>query len=213
MKYFVLHYHYSGDHDGIYHQGPYEDVGGGDVQFPPPLPDYYYSGKPVDLCNRSIRVEMSKSVKRLCVDFFSTMAGCFFASEKLTALLKFYQNDLQIIPADVCYGYGKRKSVEKPFFLIHADHELQCFDYEKSDYADKAVCLERLASGQSPDISWADEVTSVVIDEKQAAGNNYFFLKNTLVIPPIISEPLANVIQEEKLNVRLQLLPKFDWPW
>ena len=210
MKYFPLHYNYSGDHGGIYHQGPYEDVGGGDVQFTPPLPDYYYSGKPVDLCDRSVRVELSKSVKRLYVDFIHTMAGCFFASEKLATLLKFHQSDLQVIPVDMCYGYGKRKSVEKPFFLIHADHKLQCFDYQNSTYAGKTLCLGRLASGQSPDSFFVKGVTAITIDEKQAAGNNYFFLKNVLVLPPIISEPLATAIQEEKLNVRLQLLPKFD---
>jgi len=206
MKYFLLHHQYPDELSSLHHQGPYEWVNGGDVEFTPKLFDYYYSGQPVDLYNQAVRVELHKSVKRLHVDFFHTMSGAFFASEGLMILLKSYQNDLQIIPADVCYGHGKCKSAEKKYFLIHADYKLPCFDYQKSEYAGKAMHLKNLDDGRRPDSFLVKGVTSVAIDEKIAENNNYFFLKNVLVLDPIVSEPLATAMQERKLNVRLEPL-------
>lgn len=102
-----------------------------------------------------------------------TTSGAFFASAELAALLKLHKCDVQIIQADTRYSNGK--NTEKTYFLVHAEQRLSCFDYQQSEYAGKALALERLAQGEHPDSFLVKGVRSVVIDEKCAADADFFF--------------------------------------
>ena len=177
------------------------------MRFTPPLDresvtgGYYNVGHPIDLAHRLISVTMdSRSVRKLKVDFFLA-SSAFFASEALVALLKVYQSDLHIIPADVCYGNGK--SAEKTYYLVHADRYLPCFDYKNSEYPRKSMILNKLALGETPDSFMIKVAKSIAINEEIAAGANFFFLDNVLLIDPIVSETLANAISEQNLQVCL----------
>lgn len=198
MKYFRLCHIYPGK--------GYID---GDVRFTPPFEresvtgGYYQVGVPLDLSRRHISVTMdSRSIRKLNVDFFSA-SGAFFASEALAKLVKTYQSDLHAFPADVRYGYGDGKPTEKTYYLVHADQYLPCFDYKNSEYPRKAMILKQLAIGKNPDDIMIKVAQSIEIDEVMAAGANYFFLDNVMVLDPIVSESLANAIREQKLKVCL----------
>jgi len=195
MKYFLLRHEY-----------PNRFING-NVKFTPPFEKesitggYYRVGFPLDLAHRTISVTMdSFYVRSLKVDFFLASSS-FFASEMLATLLKLYQSDLQIIPADVFYSNGK--PTEKTYYLVHTDQHLPCFDYHNSEYSGKALALRRLERGESPDSFMINVAQSIAIDEEIAAGYNFFFLKNVMIIDPIVSEPLVNAMREQKLKVHL----------
>ncbi len=133
-----------------------------------------------------------------------TTSGAFFASAELAALLKLHKCDVQIIQADTRYFNGK--NTEKTYFLVHAEQRLSCFDYQQSEYAGKALVLERLAQGEHPDSFLVKGVRSVVIDEKCAADADFFFLKNVVLVDPIVSETLAKSMLNDRLKVHLEEL-------
>ena len=183
------------------HEYPNSGYIDGDVTFVPPLPDYYQVGAPYDLANRSISVKMDKAVKKLKVDFFLTTSGAFFASEPLAALLLQHQPDLQTYSAETTYFGGK--ATEKQYRLVHAARRVPCFDYEHSEYAGKALTLQRLARGEDPQTILVKGIQAIVIDEKNSGGANFFFLSNVLYIDPFVSESLASAIREQGLVVHL----------
>ncbi|WP_055324661.1 imm11 family protein [Ralstonia solanacearum] len=193
MNYFLLH-----------HKHPESGYIDGDVMFDPPLDTYHRAGEPLDVSGRIIVVTMDKAVRKLKTDFFLTTSGAFFASEAFAELLKRHQTNLQIVPAEARYASGK--PTEKRYCLVHADHRLPAFDYQRSQYAGKGLALQRLERGESPDSFLAKGVQSIVIDEECAAGHHYFFLKNVALIDPIVSSELVHAIRDRALNVPLESL-------
>ncbi|PTB21038.1 hypothetical protein C9I57_09965 [Trinickia symbiotica] len=194
MRYFLLRHEYS--------DSGYVD---GDVAFIPPLTGYYQAGTPLEVGDRAVSVTMDKAVRKLKADFFLTTSGAFFAAEKLATLLKRYQNDLRIIPAHTSYSSGR--ATEKRYMLVHANRRLPCFDYRRSEYAGKALALQRLERGESADAFLVKGVQALAIDEKFAVGANFFFIKNVVLIDPVVSESLEKEIREQKFNVRLEAVP------
>ncbi|RKP46387.1 imm11 family protein [Trinickia fusca] len=119
-------------------------------------------------------------------------------------LLKYYQSDLQTTPAETRYLSGK--STEKRYVLVHMDRRLPCFDYRRSEYAGKLLALQRLERGESPDNFLVKGVQSIAIDEECAEKANLFFLRNVVLIDPIVSETLESAMRDKKLNVQLEAI-------
>jgi hypothetical protein len=179
----------------------------GSMEFFPPLFDYYYPNQ--TLCTQfaseeiKVKVILDSCVRKLKADFFYVTGRGFFASERLSLLLKRYQNDLHIIKAETFYHNGK--PTEQKYSLVHTEYVLECFDYESSEYDGKDRILRRLKQGKSMDKIFIEDFTSIAIDEKRAKGANYFFLdRNILFLDPIISETLAQEITQNKFHVRLE---------
>lgn len=193
MNYFLLRHEY-----------PNSGYIDGDVIFTPPFATYYRVGEPLEADQPLIAVTMDKSVRKLKADFFLTTSGAFFASDELSELLTRYEASVRVVPADTRYSGGK--STEKRFWLVHTNDRLPAFDYERSQYAGKELSLRRLECGESPGSFLVKGVQSVVIDENRAAGHHFFFLKNVLLIDPIVSGDLAQAIRERNLNVVLDVL-------
>lgn len=191
MRYFLLRHEYP--------DSGYVD---GDVAFIPPLAGYYQAGARLEVGGRAVSVRMDKAVRKLKADFFLTTSGAFFASEELAVLLKQYQSDLRLIPAETCYLSGK--ATEKRYMLVHANRRLPCFDYRRSEYAGKTLALQRLERGESADTFMVKGIQKVVIDEKSTDEANFFFVKNVALIDPIVSESLENAMRDRKFNVRLE---------
>nr|WKF61989.1 hypothetical protein HUO10_006521 [Paraburkholderia busanensis] len=189
MKYFILQHEY---------QTGFID---GDVEFVPPLAGYYQMGLPVDIRDVKIHVKMDKAVRKLKADFFLTTSGAFFASEKLASLIHDFQNDTQIEKCETHYHNGK--STEKTYFLIHTNKKIDCFDYQKSEYAGKPLALSRLERGENPDSFTIKNIKSLAIDKQKAGDATFFFVKNIIMIDPVIASPLAEAIQSASLFVNL----------
>lgn len=174
----------------------------GDVAFSPPLPGYYQVGAPLDTSGLSVSVKLDKLVKKLKVDLFLTTSGAFFASEQLADLLQQFQCNLKTVPAEVRYHNGK--PVEKAFRLVHADQRLECFDYRNSLYAGKPLVLQRLERGEDMSSFLVKGLQSVAIDESRTEGADFFFVKNVLLIDPIVSQDLVDAMKNAGLFIRAE---------
>lgn len=70
-------------------------------------------------------------------------------------------------------------------------------------YAGKALINQRLERGEDANKILVKGVQSVVIVEEKLGGRDFFFLKNVLLIDPIVSERMAKKIMSKKLNVSM----------
>ena len=187
MKYFFLQYQY-------------KDAGfiDGDVTFEPPLSDHYYLGK-TDVSNvRNVNVILDTRVKRLRADFFHTGSGAFFCSVAFAEVLSLLQSDVNFVSAKT--SYHRLESTEKKYKLIHVNQKIDCFDYERSEYAGKALVLENRADPkQSPRL--VKGVTKSCIDEERAAGAHYFFLDHVTIFNPVVSQDFVAALVAAKLKV------------
>lgn len=184
------------------HEYPEDGFIDGDVAFSPPLAGYYQVGTPLDTSGLSVSVKLDKLVKKLKVDFFLTTSGAFFASEQLADLLLQFQGNLKTAPADVRYHNGK--PVEKTYRLVHVDQRLECFDYRNSLYAGKPLVLQRLDRGEDPSSFLVKGLQSPVIDEGRAEGAHFFFVKNVILIDPIVSQDLVDAMRSAGLFIRTE---------
>lgn len=186
----------------LWHEYPEEGFIDGDVAFSPPLPGYYQVGTPLDTRGLSVSVKLDKLVKKLKVDFFLTTSGAFFASEQLADLLQQFQSNLKTVPAEVCYHNGK--PVERAFRLVHVDQRLECFDYRNSLYAGKPLVLQRLERGEDMSSFLVKGLQSVAIDESRTEGAHFFFVKNVILIDPIVSQDLVDAMRAAGLFIRAE---------
>lgn len=173
-----------------------------DVTFTPPLADWYSAGKPLPSPVKAVDVVMDSAVRKLKADFFYTTSGAFFASERLSSLLREFQNDLELIPASSRYRKGR--TTESAYALVHANLRRPGFDYALSEFAGKTLALQRLQRGEHADDFLIKGLKTIVIDASKIADANFFFLKNVLLIDPIVSTPLANAMKAHQLKIRLE---------
>lgn len=189
MKYYLLRHEY-----------PKPSYISGNVVFNPPLENYYKVGENLQGGTQSILLTMDKSIRKINVDFFLTGCGAFFASTDLAHLIQSHQKDIYVRPATSTYYTGK--PTEKSYCLIHAPTKIDCFDYYRSNYAGKALALQRIERGEK--INMIKVIQNLAIEQEKANGLNFFFIENLLLIDPVVSQFLADLIMKNKFSVNLE---------
>ncbi|WP_282372191.1 imm11 family protein [Pseudomonas sp. PS02290] len=191
MKYFILRH---------------EDINGrfidGDVEFSPPLTNYYQVGKEVLPAETKIRLTLDRRVKKIDSDFFLTSCGAFFISAAMRKVLDEFKTSLVIHPVNLMYHDGK--AVEAEYFLIHQDFKVRCFDYQNSDYSGKNMVLAKLSHEELSPEYLARGIKKLCIVERQADNNDFLFVDQIIWIDPLISEAVVESAKRNgvKLNVQ-----------
>lgn len=173
-----------------------------DVEFIPPLPEYYQVGKKLFLAGTRVNVKLDNRVKKLKADFFLTTSGAFFVSEPLKEILSSHEVDLDFTLANSSYFNGS--TTENRYFLVHAENKLICFDYVSSEYSGKSMILDRIANGELSTDYQVRGIKKLCINEQGVKGLDFFFVDNIIWIDPLISETVVNAARDSGIRLNVE---------
>lgn len=191
MKYSILR------HENV--NGKFVD---GDVEFTPPLADYYQVGKNSLPTGTKIHLTLDARVKKIDSDFFLTTCGAFFISSALRNVLEGFKTCFVIHPASVSYHDGK--PAEADYFLIHSSFKVKCFDYLNSDYSGKNMVLAKLMHGELSSEYLARGIKKLCIVEQQADDLDFLFVDQIIWVDPVISEAVVESAKKNGIKLNIQ---------
>ncbi|WP_145329321.1 imm11 family protein [Paenibacillus xylanexedens] len=152
-----------------------------------PLPDH-----------TKAEVELLSSVRSLKVDYFETITGTRVVSDAFKTLLEETGSNVQFIPAIV--RYHDDRPVEKTYWIAHLMEQVDCFDYERSEYGRKAVIA---ASVHQPPRKLVKVISKLVLDHSKINGYHFFKLAHVQLLKPIISSELYDTCKKHKLKLHV----------
>lgn len=193
MQYYVLEYQY-----------PRKGFISGGATFEPALGDYYDPNHTELPHLTTAEVTLDSRVRKLDVDFFYTGNRATVVSDAYKQLLEQWNAVAQFIPAQIYYH--NHASVPGTYWIAHALQSLDCVDYEKSQYAGKAMVLRSI--DQLPR-RIAKGFEQIILDESNIEGNEFFKLDYTYISNPIISETLYREIKKHKLKIHTTPIEQF----
>lgn len=170
----------------------------GSVAFVPDLETYYSQIRtrlPIDTI---AEVLLHSSIRKLKNDYFHTTDGAKVISDAFKILLERQKTDIQFIPAALRYHNGR--SVERAYWIAHLPDEVDCFDYERSDYGRKAVIA---ASVHEPPRKPIKVLFKAYLDTEKVDGREFFMLAHVLALNPIVSEEFYQVCKKNKLKLNV----------
>lgn len=133
---------------------------------------------------------LDKSVKIFDYDFMTSIDGLVVGSKKLCNIIKKYDTDNSIRFIE-CFGYYHNgKKIDNDYYIIHSNTNYDFFDYEKSEYGGKKIALNRINNKTMPNLIRIRQQDKIFIKQNSDLIIHYFFLKNILLLNPIISEIL-----------------------
>ena len=143
-------------------------------------------------------VELFSSVRSLKVDYFETVTGTRVVSNAFKTLLEETGTNVQFIPAVV--RYHNDRPVEKTYWIAHLLKQVDCFDYERSEYGRKAVIA---ASVHQPPRKLVKVISKLVLDPGKIGGHHFFMLAHVQLLKPIISSELYDTCKKHKLKLHV----------
>lgn len=100
--------------------------------------------------------------------------------------------------------YHNGKPVEKKYKAINVGGYLDAIDYRESDYNGKFLVLSRISKNKS--IPLIKEIKKLIINKDVAEETHFFFLDNTTLFNPIISEELKKSLEISNLHLEYKKL-------
>lgn len=199
MKYFKLKYFYANDFKEAYY--------GFTVKFIPPLEVEKFTfttsvvGFNKDISQQATFI-LDKSVKIFDFDFILSSDGVVIGSADFCDILAKYEKGFTFIEI---FGFlYNGKPIAKKYKIIHIGYSLDALDYFNSSYHGKLINLEIIKKNQEPLL--IKTILNLVIDSNKVNHKNFFFLKNTTIRNPIISNKLKIALEQKGLKLEYEEL-------
>lgn len=159
-----------------------------------------FTGFTINVDNAEPHFILDKSVKIFDFDFFKSMDNYFIGSGELCEVLIRYNPTIRLIP---CKGlFANHHPLAKPYFIIDYSQTLDAMDYQYSEYSGKPLALARLANGETPPL--IRSIKKLLVKQELDKDLHYFFVKNTLLLQPVISQTLLDALLTTPLKIAVE---------
>lgn len=197
MKYYKLKYFYNIDLKEAYH--------GFTVKFIPPLEveKFTFTTSLLDLnVNQKATFILDKSITSFNFDIVSSSDGIVIGSVDFCNILAEYEKNFTFI--EIFGFFHNGKPIAKKYKIIHIGYSLDALDYFNSSYNGKMINLERIKKNQDPLL--IKTILKLIIDNNKVNNKHFFFLKNTTIRNPIISNELKIAFDQKGLKLEYEEL-------